>query len=121
MRFDSSMKAKTTKGDGGGTTSEYEKDASSSLSARSARFAKEKRYDFVNGKVQLFGLLLDSVFFSGNPHAIRVCQEHANNKDTFVITAATLAKFLLLIDVPEVLTDTDKVITTAFDKLAVEV
>jgi hypothetical protein len=119
--FDSSMKAKTTKGDGGGTTSEYEKDASSSLSARSARFAREKRYDFVNGKVQLFGLLLDSVFFSGNPHAIRVCQEHANNKDTFVVTASTLSKFLLLIDVPEVLTDTDKVIAEAFDKLAVEV
>lgn len=121
VRFDSSMKAKTTKGDGGGTTSEYEKDASSSLSARSARFTREKCYDFVNGKVQLFGLLLDSVFFSGNPHAVRVCQEHANNKDTFVVNASNLSKFLLLIDVPEVLTDTTNVIAEAFDKLAVEV
>jgi hypothetical protein len=121
LRFDSSMKAKTTKGDGGGTTSEYEKDASSSLAARSARFTREKSYDFVDGKVQLFGLLLDSVFFSGNPHAVRVCQEHANNKDTFVVNASNLSKFLLLIDVPEVLTDTTNVIAKAFDKLAVEV
>ena len=121
VRFDSSMKAKTTKGDGGGTTSEYEKDASSSLAARSARFTRENRYDFVDGKVQLFGLLLDSVFFSGNPHAVRVCQGHANNKDTFVVNASNLAKFLLSIDVPEVLTDTATVIAEAFDKLAVEV
>lgn len=121
VRFDSSMKAKTTKGDGGGTTSEYEKDASSSLQARSDRFHREQSYDIVDGKIQLFGLVLDSVFFSGNPHAVRMCQSHANNKDTFVINAATLAKFMILIDVPEVLTDTDNVVAKAFDELAVEV
>lgn len=120
VKFDTSMKAKTTKGDGGATTSEYEKDASSSLKARSVRFSKEG-YETVDGRIQLFGLVADSVFFSGNPHAIRTCQEHANNKDTFVVNSITLAKFLTLIDTPEVLKNPEKVIQTAFDQLAVEV
>jgi len=120
VKFDTSMKAKTTKGDGGATNSEYEKDASSSLKARSNRFANNG-YEIINNKIQLFGLVADSVFFAGNLHAIQICQSNANNKDTFVVNAATLARFLTMIDVPEVLNNPEIIIAKAFDKLAIEV
>lgn len=122
VRFYSTNKAHTAELDGGGRTSEYEADAGKTISKRTSRY-HTSGYEINQGKVVLLGALVDSRFFAGSmgPNALRLMQTMANNKDTFVINAATLAKFMTLIDVPEVLTDTEKVIDRAFNQLAVEI
>lgn len=122
IKFYTTNKAHTAELDGGGRTTEYEADAGKTVHKRTLRFAQHG-YEFQNKKLVLLGALIDSRFFAGKqgPNAIRLMQNMANNKDTFVLNAITLAKFMTLIDVPEVVVDTDKVITEAFDKLSVEV
>jgi hypothetical protein len=122
IKFFTTNKAHTAELDGGGRTTEYEADAGKTIHKRTLRFAQQG-YEFQNEKLVLLGALIDSRFFAGKqgPNAIRLMQDMANNKDTFILNAITLAKFMTLIDVPEVLTDTNNVITKAFDKLAVEV
>lgn len=122
VKFYTTNKAHTAELDGGGRTSEYESDAGKTVQKRSERFEK-KGYEISDGKIVLLGGLVDSRFFAGNQgaNAIRLMQVMANNKDTFILNASILAKFINLIDVPALLTDTESVIQTAFDQLAVEV
>ena len=122
VRFYTTNKAHTAELDGGGRTSEYEADAGKTISKRTARF-QTSGYEIDQGKLVLLGALVDSRFFAGRmgPNALRLMQTMANNKDTFVINAATLARFMTLIDVPQVLTDTANVIDGAFNQLAVEI
>jgi hypothetical protein len=122
VMFYTTNKAHTAELDGGGRTTEYEADAGKTIHKRTLRFAQQG-YEFQNGKLVLLGALIDSRFFAGKqgPNAIRLMQNMANNKDTFILNASTMAKFMTLIDVPEVLTNPVQVIAEAFDKLAVEV
>ena len=122
INFYTTNKAHTAELDGGGRTSEYEADAGKTISKRTVRF-QTNGYEINDGRVVLLGALVDSRFFAGpmGPNALRLMQTMANNRDTFVINAATLAKFMTLIDVPEVLTDTANVINRAFNQLAVEI
>ena len=115
-------KAHTAMLDGGGRTSEYERDLGSTLQKRNERFLK-KSFEISDGKVILLAGLIDSRFFSGpaGPNAIKLIQSMVNNKDTFLTNACTLAKFMKLIDVPEVLTDTHNVIENTFNQLSVEI
>ena len=121
ISFYTTNKAHTAELDGGGRTSEYEADAGKTISKRTARF-QAKGYEIKDGRVVLLGALVDSRFFAGpmGPNALRLMQTMANNRDTFVINAATLAKFMKLIDVPKVLTDAASVIESAFNQLAIE-
>lgn len=115
-------KAHTAELDGGGRTSEYESDAGKTILKRTERFEREG-YEISDGKIVLLCAVIDSRFFAGEqgPNAIRLMQSLANNKDTFISNASTLAKFMNLIDKKELLTDTETIIQTAFDQLAVEV
>jgi hypothetical protein len=109
--------------DGGGRNTEYESDAAKTIQKATARF-ETHGYEFdKQGRLILVMGLVDSRFFAGahGPNAIRLMQQKANNKNTFITNSQVLAQFMNLIDVPEVLTDTDKIIAEAFDKLAVEV
>ena len=122
IKFYTTNKAHTAELDGGSRTTEYEADAGKTIHKRTLRFAQQG-YELNNGKLVLLGALIDSRFFAGKqgPKAIQLMQDMANNKDTFILNAIALAKFMSIIDVPEVLTDTANVIAKAFDKLAVEV
>jgi len=122
IKFYTTNKAHTAELDGGGRTTEYEADAGKTVHKRTLRFV-EHGYEIQSGKLVLLGALIDSRFFAGKqgPNAIRLMQSMANNKDTFVLNSVMLARFMSMIDVPEVLTDTGKIIAEAFDKLAVEV
>lgn len=115
-------KAKTVKGDGGGTTSEYESDLGKTLGNRVKNFATNG-YIIEDGKLQLLFGVVDSRFFNRNPNAIKIIQskigEHVG--DTFLTDSITMAQFLNEIDVPEVLTDTKNVLTKAFDKFSIEI
>jgi hypothetical protein len=115
-------KAHTAELDGGGRTSEYEADAGKTIYSRSQRFASHG-FEISDNKVVVLVALIDSRFFAGKqgPNAIRLMQNMANNTDTFITNAATLAKFIQEIDVPDVVQNPDLVIQQAFDKLAVEV
>lgn len=122
IKFYTTNKAHTAELDGGGRTTEYEADAGKTIHKRTLRFAQHG-YEFQNGKLVLLGALIDSRFFAGKqgPNAIRLMQNMANNKDTFILNAITLAKFMSMIDVPEIINNPEEIIIKAFDKLAVEV
>jgi hypothetical protein len=109
--------------DGGGRNSEYEGDAGKTVQKVSDRFVKHG-YEFDdNGRLILMMGVVDSRFFAGaqGPNAINLMQRKANNKNTFITNSQILSQFMNLIDIPTLLTDTETVIQTAFDKLAVEV
>lgn len=115
-------KAKTVKGDGGGTTSEYESDLGKTLGNRAKNFASNG-YQIEDGKIQLLFGVVDSRFFNRNPNAIKIIQSKIGKDvcDTFLTDSITMAQFLNEIDVPEVLTDTKNVLTKAFDKFSIEI
>jgi len=115
-------KAKTVKGDGGGTTSEYESDLGKTLGNRAKNFATNG-YIIQDGKLQLLFGVVDSRFFNRNPNAIKIIQDKIGEHvgDTFLTDSITMAHFLNEIDVPEVLTDTKNVLTKAFDKFSIEI
>jgi hypothetical protein len=122
----STCKAHTALLDGGGRTSEYKEDLGATLQHRAQRFSSNNFiYEKHNGKWVLLVGQIDSRFFAGShgTKAIALIQSMIGEVvgDTFLMNSATLAKFVSLIDIPEAISDPAKVITEAFDKLAVEV
>lgn len=122
----STCKAHTALLDGGGRTSEYKEDLGATLQHRAQRFINNGGvYEKHDGRWILAVGQIDSRFFAG-PHgakAIALIQTMIGNTvgDTFLMNSATLANFVHLIDIPEAEKNPGKVITEAFDKLAVEV
>jgi len=122
----STCKAHTALLDGGGRTSEYKEDLGATLQHRAQRFVSNgMSYEKHDGKWVLLVGQIDSRFFAGahGSKAIVLIQSMIGEVvgDTFLINSATLAKFVNLIDIPEAEHNPAKVITNAFDKLAVEV
>lgn len=122
LKLFTTNKAQTATKDGGGRTSEYETDLGGTLYKRANRF-NSKGYEIKDGKVILIIGMIDSRFFANNPHAVKLIQSRAGNVvgDTFLSDSITLAQFVNQINVPQVLKDPSKIITKAFNKLAVEV
>jgi hypothetical protein len=122
----STAKAHTALLDGGGRTSEYKEDLGATLQHRAQRFLSNGlTYEKHNGKWVLLVGQIDSRFFAGThgSKAIALMQSMIGEVvgDTFLINSATLAKFVILIDIPEAEHDPASVIAKAFDKLAIEV